>query len=80
MNERDSEIMAQSLAGYGYVEGMEMTGSDLVILNTCSIRAKAEQKVMSLLGYLRKIKGSRPPDVLPSRKAGVFFNECPMSI
>ena len=60
MNERDSEIMAQSLAGYGYVEGMEMVGSDLVILNTCSIRAKAEQKVMSLLGYLRKIKTSRP--------------------
>lgn len=60
MNERDSEIMAQSLAGYGYVEGMDMSSADLVILNTCSIRAKAEQKVMSLLGYLRKIKQQRP--------------------
>ncbi|MFW2368462.1 MAG: tRNA (N6-isopentenyl adenosine(37)-C2)-methylthiotransferase MiaB, partial [Desulforhopalus sp.] len=60
MNERDSEIMAQSLASYGYVEGMEIADSDLVILNTCSIRAKAEQKVMSLLGYLRKIKENRP--------------------
>lgn len=60
MNERDSEIMAQSLAGHGYVEGMEVAESDLVILNTCSIRAKAEQKVMSLLGYLRKIKINRP--------------------
>lgn len=56
MNERDSEIMAQSLAGYGYIEGMDMFDADLVILNTCSIRAKAEQKVMSLLGYLRKAK------------------------
>ncbi len=60
MNERDSEIMSQSLAGYGYIEGMDMYAADLVILNTCSIRAKAEQKVMSMLGYLRKIKEKRP--------------------
>ncbi|MGW8194022.1 MAG: tRNA (N6-isopentenyl adenosine(37)-C2)-methylthiotransferase MiaB [Desulforhopalus sp.] len=60
MNERDSEIMAQSLATHGYIEGMDMAESDLVILNTCSIRAKAEQKVMSLLGYLRRVKKSRP--------------------
>ncbi len=60
MNERDSEIMAQSLAEYGYVEGMDMYDADLIILNTCSIRAKAEQKVMSLLGYLRKAKQKRP--------------------
>lgn len=59
MNERDSEIMAQSLSSYGFVEGMDMTDADLVILNTCSIRAKAEQKVMSLLGYLRQIKQKR---------------------
>ena len=56
MNERDSEIMAQSLAGYGYIKGMDIEDVDLVILNTCSIRAKAEQKVLSLLGYLRKAK------------------------
>ena len=60
MNERDSEILLQSLAGCGYLESMDMESADLVILNTCSIRAKAEQKVMSLLGYLRKIKQSRP--------------------
>lgn len=60
MNERDSEIMAQSLGSEGYVETMEMEGADLVILNTCSIRAKAEQKVMSLLGYLRKQKQKYP--------------------
>ncbi len=60
MNERDSEIMAQSLAGVGYIEGMDMYTADLVIINTCSIRAKAEQKVMSLLGYLRKTKEKRP--------------------
>ncbi len=60
MNERDSEIMAQSLSTYGYVEGMDIAGADLIILNTCSIRAKAEQKVMSMLGYLRKNKKNKP--------------------
>ncbi len=60
MNERDSEIMAQSLSGYGYIEGMKMDEADLVVLNTCSIRAKAEQKVLSLLGHLRKAKLRKP--------------------
>ncbi|HSL41279.1 MAG TPA: radical SAM protein, partial [Desulforhopalus sp.] len=60
MNERDAEIMAQSLAGDGYLAGDSLEQADLVIINTCSVRAKAEQKVMSLLGFLRKIKASRP--------------------
>ena len=34
MNIRDSEIMAQSLSRYGYVEGMDLQEADLVILNT----------------------------------------------
>ena len=60
MNVRDSEIMAQLLAEKGYVESMDMDDADVVILNTCSIRAKAEQKAMSLLGMLRKTKKRRP--------------------
>ncbi len=60
MNERDSEIMGQLLAERGYVESMDMNDADVVIVNTCSIRAKAEQKAMSLLGALRKVKKKRP--------------------
>lgn len=60
MNERDSEIMAQLLGEKGYVETSDMDNTDLIILNTCSIRAKAEQKVMSLLGVLRKQKKLNP--------------------
>lgn len=60
MNDRDSEIMAQLLGEAGYVETSEADNADLVILNTCSIRAKAEQKVMSLLGVLRKHKKRNP--------------------
>ncbi|MDO8947438.1 MAG: tRNA (N6-isopentenyl adenosine(37)-C2)-methylthiotransferase MiaB [Desulfocapsaceae bacterium] len=60
MNERDSEIMGQLLSENGYIESMDMDNADVVILNTCSIRAKAEQKAMSLLGVLRKVKKRRP--------------------
>ncbi len=60
MNERDSEIMTQTLSGHGYIESKNYLEADLVILNTCSIRAKAEQKVLSLLGYLRKAKKNKP--------------------
>ncbi|MBW1636280.1 MAG: tRNA (N6-isopentenyl adenosine(37)-C2)-methylthiotransferase MiaB [Deltaproteobacteria bacterium] len=60
MNERDSEIMSQSLSAHGYIEAMDIKSADLIILNTCSIRAKAEQKVMSMLGYLRKTKENKP--------------------
>ena len=60
MNERDSEIIAQILSNNGYVESLEMDTADLVLLNTCSIRAKAEQKVMSQLGMLRKNKKTNP--------------------
>ncbi len=60
MNERDSEIMEQLLASCGYVSVFNMEEADFVLLNTCSIRAKAEQKVFSLLGLLRKQKIRNP--------------------
>ena len=60
MNDRDSEIMAQLLGEEGFVETGNMWQADLIILNTCSIRAKAEQKVMSLLGVMRKHKRKNP--------------------
>lgn len=44
MNERDSEIMTQLLAQDGYLPAADFSEADLIILNTCSIRAKAEQK------------------------------------
>jgi len=60
MNERDSEIIEQLLAEGGYIPVAAQEDADLVILNTCSIRAKAEQKVFSLLGLLRKQKEKQP--------------------
>jgi tRNA-2-methylthio-N6-dimethylallyladenosine synthase len=60
MNERDSEIMEQLLAQNGYLPAADFSAADLIILNTCSIRAKAEQKFFSLLGSLRREKERRP--------------------
>jgi len=60
MNIRDTEIMAQCLSENGYIESESIDDASLVVLNTCSIRAKAEQKVFSLLGALRKNKELNP--------------------
>ena len=61
MNEYDSGKMADLLYAD---EGMEITNSpenaDVVLLNTCSIREKAEDKVFSDLGRLRELKKTRP--------------------
>ncbi len=63
MNERDSEIMAQLLAAEHEVAG-SLEAADVVVVNTCTIREKAEQKAFSLLGRLRRIKERRPEVVV----------------
>jgi tRNA-2-methylthio-N6-dimethylallyladenosine synthase len=60
MNERDSEIIEQLLAQEGYVSTSIAEGADVILINTCSIREKAEQKVFSLLGSLREEKTKNP--------------------
>ncbi len=64
MNERDSEIIEQLLLPAGYIPVADPEQADLVILNTCSIRAKAEQKVYSLLGQLRSLKKTHPSMII----------------
>ena len=59
MNERDSEIMGQLLSRSGYIRSDEPEAADLILVNTCSIRDKAEQKVYSLLGQLRDLKSKK---------------------
>lgn len=63
MNERDSEIIEQLLAQEGYIPTNSAANADVILINTCSIREKAEQKVFSLLGSLREEK-KRNPDLL----------------
>jgi len=63
MNERDSEIIEQLLSTSGFIPSPDVDNADLIFINTCSIRAKAEHKVYSLLGQLRQYK-LRNPKVL----------------
>ena len=61
MNEYDSEKMADVLhANDGMTTTNDPTEADVILLNTCSIREKAEDKVFSDLGRLRELKKLKP--------------------
>lgn len=60
MNFSDSEIVASILHEEGFGATRQFEDADLVLLNTCSIREKAEQTVRKRLTEFRKIKESRP--------------------
>ena len=60
MNFSDSEIVASILQEEGYGATRNFEVADLVLLNTCSIREKAEQTVRNRLHAFRKIKDNKP--------------------
>ena len=60
MNRYDTETITGYLEEEGYEEAEASEEADLILLNTCSIRDKAEQKVYSQLGRLEKLKASKP--------------------
>ncbi len=61
MNEYDSSKMADVLkASHGYELTSDPEAADLVLLNTCSVREKASEKVFSELGRLKEWKDAKP--------------------
>jgi tRNA-2-methylthio-N6-dimethylallyladenosine synthase len=61
MNEYDSARMADVLsAGAGLVASDDPESADVLLMNTCSVREKAQEKVFSLLGEWRRLKSRRP--------------------
>ena len=60
MNEYDTNKMLEVLRHENYIQTDCQTEADLIILNTCSIREKAENKVYSELGRLRELKSVKP--------------------
>ncbi|GAB4263861.1 MAG: tRNA (N6-isopentenyl adenosine(37)-C2)-methylthiotransferase MiaB [Deferrisomatales bacterium] len=64
MNDHDSAVLARLLEQ----EGLRPTGdpaeADVILVNTCAIREKAEQKVYSQLGRYRRLKARRPGTIL----------------
>jgi tRNA-2-methylthio-N6-dimethylallyladenosine synthase len=59
MNELDSQRLSGHLKLRGYKRVDQDVQADLILLNTCSVRDKAEQKVFSHLGRLRELKLSQ---------------------
>jgi tRNA-2-methylthio-N6-dimethylallyladenosine synthase len=59
-NEADSEKIAGVLAQEGFELTESAEDADLILINTCSIREKAEQKVYSLLGTFQRLKAQHP--------------------
>lgn len=59
MNVADSEVVAAVMDTVGYVMTDDIDKADAVLLNTCSIRDNAEQKIHSRLQYLASLKRKR---------------------
>ncbi len=65
MNEYDSSRMADLLrASHGYETTDDPDDADLLLLNTCSVREKAQEKVFSQLGQWRRLKARKPELVI----------------
>ncbi|MDZ7319399.1 MAG: tRNA (N6-isopentenyl adenosine(37)-C2)-methylthiotransferase MiaB [candidate division KSB1 bacterium] len=60
MNKYDSELVAGILRQQGYEPAASLDDSDLILLNTCSVRQHAETRVLGRLDALRLLKSTRP--------------------
>lgn len=60
MNYSDTEIVLSVLSDYGFNETSEIENSDVILLNTCSIRDNAEQKIYKRLDEIKKHKKRNP--------------------
>ncbi len=59
MNDSDSERMVELLGRHAYARAASAEEADLILLNTCAVREKAEQKLLSALGRYREVKARR---------------------
>jgi len=64
MNDHDSEAMAGIMRGAGYDEAARPADADVILVNTCAIREKAEQKAYSQIGRYKQLKAKRPGMVI----------------
>jgi len=60
MNRYDSERLVEILGGEQFVVVEDYRRADLIFINTCTVRDKAEQKAFSYLGRLKTLKRNRP--------------------
>jgi len=60
MNDEDSQQLGTSLEAMGFAQARRIDEANVILLNTCSVRKKPEDKAFSLLGELAILKTSRP--------------------
>lgn len=60
MNYSDTEIVLSVMSDFGYNETTDISNSDVILLNTCSIRENAEHKIYKRLDDLKKYKKNNP--------------------
>lgn len=60
MNVADSELVMGILGNHGYGITNEITQADVVLLNTCSVRENAEQRIYGRLGNFKTLKTEKP--------------------
>ncbi len=60
MNRLDTALVTSALKEAGFTLTESVKEADVVLINTCSVREHAEQRVLSHLGHLKHIKKSRP--------------------
>ena len=60
MNKYDSETMCKILLNKGYRQTTNLNNADIILVNTCAIREKAEEKALSIVGRLADLKQKKP--------------------
>ena len=60
MNVHDSDTISQILLNKGYKKTDSINDADIVLINTCAVREKAEQKALTLIGRLASLKINKP--------------------
>jgi tRNA-2-methylthio-N6-dimethylallyladenosine synthase len=60
MNEHDSHSISQILVNEGYGQTESIDDADIILINTCAVRQKAEEKALTHIGRLSRIKRKRP--------------------
>src|SRR5438552_315585 len=64
MNVADSDLIGSVLAEAGYAPAARADDADVIVVNTCAIREKAEDRVIARAGELGALKRRRPGTVL----------------
>lgn len=84
MNKSDSERMDRILSNVGFSHAEEKEEADLILINTCSVRQKAEDRVFGMMRNFLKLKEKNPKLILgitgcmPGRdREGVFHKKMP---